>query len=482
MYSFFSKQSRNDYFAPDRIIAIIFLCIATAFIVWAISTRHYKIQLPVSLFVSSLIYVLFREKISIAENIAVFIKTNRIRLIVNIIFVISISLIIWLSWSNLYYRPPLYFVLVLVAAASIIVDVFCLNETKSSRLATILFKITCLDFIVYTGKYYQFPGIYGSDPWVHNLWIQEIVNQGYITLGELVRNSYYLIPIFHLVGAITKNITNLPVYTSIFASIGIIMATSCIFVFLIARKFVNAKAGLLTVLVVSLTAENISFSVALIPMSLGYFFFLAILYLVFARNEKKILISLLVLLLSMVLILTHTIAALVTLISLIAIFIGIKLYKKTGRPIAYNGAISLTFIILFGVTMLTKWMQNPPGSPAFFDLTLRPLINSLNIDAKFALASPPIETNISYGVTLLNQGGYLLLLGFAIIGALMYLQAKNYNKDRISLIFLGGILLAPPNMFSFSGCVTFSQNVGIFFYIYRYLSWRLQACYPYQIS
>jgi hypothetical protein len=80
------------------------------------------------------------------------------------------------------------------------------------------------------------------------MWIQETLNQGYITLGEIERNSYYSFPIFHIVGAITKNITNLPVYTSIFFSVGIIMATSCIFVFLIARKLVNVKAGLLTAL------------------------------------------------------------------------------------------------------------------------------------------------------------------------------------------------------------------------------------------
>jgi len=168
----------------------------------------------------------------------------------------------------------------------------------------------------------------------------------------------------------------------------------------------------------------------------------------------------------MALIFTHTIAALVTLISLIAIFIGIKLYKRIGRIITSYEAISLTFIMLFVVTMLTAWMQNRLGSTTFLDITLRSLINSLNIDVKFALVSPPVESYISYGVELLNQGGYLILLVFAIIGALLYLQVKNYNKDRIILIFLAGMLLAPPNLFSIFNLVNIlPERWYIFIYI-----------------
>lgn len=446
MNSFFSKQSRNDYLAPDRIIAIIFLCIATVFIVWAISTRHYKIQLPFSLLVSSLIYTLFREKISRTVNTPEFAETNRIRLIVNIVFAISLSLIIWLSWSNLYYRPPLYFVLVLVAAASIIVDVFCLNERKSSHITIVLLKIIVLSLIIYAGIYYQFPGIYGDDPWLHNEWIKETINFGHITSGNIMNNSYYFFPVFHLVAALAKILTSLSIYNSIFISIGIVMAISSIFVFLIGEKIVNTKVGLLAALIVSLNCENIGRATAIIAMSLGYFWFLVILYLIFVRNERKISIGLLVILLSMVLILTHTIASLITLISLIGVFISIKLYKQSSRSITSYEAPSWNVIMLFIVAMLTMWMQKKPGSHSFLDITLGPLSNSL---PEFAMTSAPIVTNIPYAFKLLDQGGYLIILFFAIIGILAYIHPKNYNREKIALIFLGGILLVPPNMFDF---------------------------------
>lgn len=446
----FLKLYKGHYLALDMIIAVIFLCVSLIFIIWAIITKHYKIQLPFTLLVSSLIYILFKEKLSLGEDKIKFAESNRIGIIANIIFIASLSLIIWLTWSNLYYRPPLYFVLVLVAAASIIADIYCLNATKRSQITIVLLKIIVLSFLIYAGIYYEFPGIFGSDPWWHNDWIKQTINSGHITLGSFRENSYYFFPVFHLAGALTTTLISLSINNSVFVSIGIVMAISSIFVFLIGEKIVNTKVGLLAALIVSLTSENIARATALIPMSLGYFLFLVILYLIFVRNERKISIRLLVILLSMVLILTHTIASLVTLIVLIGIFISIKPYKNASRYITSYEVPSWNFIMLFIVTMLTMWMQNKPGYHSFLVMNLEHLVNSLK-NAEFALTSAPIKTNISYPVMLLNQGAYLIILFLAIIGILAYISPKNYNREKIALIFVSGILLVPPNLFEFFG-------------------------------
>jgi len=439
--------TRRD-FALDKVIAILVLCVGLAFIAWPISLKHYGVTLPGILLASSLLYLLLRKRLSIiGARLFQFRLGNRIRSLVHIIFIVSLSLSIWLLWSNLYYRPPIYFVLCLVAAASIILDIFALDEKRRSHTPVVLFKIIALSVTIYAGIYYQFPGIYGVDPWWHNSSVQEITNLGHITGEQFATSGYFLFPVFHLAGANTQIVTGLPTYSSVFVTTGIMIAVSCLFVFLIGRKLVNTKAGLLAALILPLAAEAIERATAIIPMSLGFCFFLAILYFAFCRDKKRVSDSLPVLLLSLALISTHTIAALVTLLSLIAVFVGIKLYKQINRPIILYEAVSLTLIAFFGVAMLTRWMQAPPGAPAFFDWNFAHLVSSLQLGTQLIVTAPPTEATIPYAVSILNQGGYLLLVALAIIGALSYLHPKNRTGPRMALALTAAVLAIIPYIF-----------------------------------
>jgi len=436
-------------FALDKVIAAVILCTGLLTIAASLILKHYAIHLPLIISMSSLLYLLFRGKLSQIENLPALIERNRIRLLSHIIFIISLSLSICLIWSNLYYRPPLYFALLLVAAVSIILDIFCLNQDKSAHTFIALSKIIALSLITYAVIYYQFPGIYGVDPWVHTETIQETVSLGHITQGEFITNGYYLFPVFHLTAAMTQILTSLSTYSSVFASTGVFMAISCLFVFLIGRKLINTQAGLLAALIVPFTADSIERATAIIPMSLGFCFFLAILYLVFCRDEKRSLrYSVLIVMLSVSLILTHTIAALVTLLSLMAVFAGIKWYRQISKPAVAYVAVSLSLITFFGVAMLFRWMQNPPWGSSFFAWNLGDLGESLRTGAQFVLTTSPVPTNIPYLVTILNQGEFLLLLAFGIVGGLMYFHARNRTSLRMGLTLVTMVLIALPYGFS----------------------------------
>jgi len=441
------KQKQGHDFAPDKIIALSLLCLSIAFIVWAVLLKHYALELPSVIAAASLFYLAFRGRLSKDESLPKLRNVNRIRSVVRIIFIASISLSILLLWSNMYYRPPLYFALLLVATACIILEILCLSEEKTSQTTIVLFEIIVLSLSIYAGIYYQFSGIYGTDPWWHNEWIQETVNLGHITRGEFLNNGYYLFPVFHLLAAMVQTTTSLASYSAVFISTGVFMAMSCVFIFLIGRKLINTKVGLLAALIVPLTTNSIQRATAIIPMSLGFCFVLVILYLVFCQERKTAVNSFLIILLSISLILTHTIAALVMLVSLVAIHIGIKLCKQISRPITPYETVSLTLILFFGVAMLTRWMQSPTGTPAFFDLSLAQFLSSLQMDAQFALATPVPPASIPYGIKLLNSGGYLLLLGFAAIGALINLHPKNRTEGRVALVFMAGMLFFLPYSF-----------------------------------
>ncbi len=334
-----------------------------------------------------------------------------------------------------------------MAVASIILDILSLNEAKSSNALVALFKIIVLSLAIYAGIYYQFPGIYGVDPWLHTEWIRQTVDLGQITPGQFVDNGYFLFPVFHLAGAMTKIMTGLSIHNAVFATVGVIVALTCLFVFLIGRKLVNTKVGLLAALIVPLTANAIERATAIIPMSLGFCFFSAILYFVFCRERKRVSDTLLILILSAALILTHTIAALVALLSLIAIFIAIKLYKQITKAVSLYELVSLTLVGLFGVAMLTRWIQAPPSGLGFFDLNIAQLVSSFRLESQFVLTAPPTAAKIPYAVTILNEGGYLLLLLFGIVGALIYLHPKNRTASRMALVLTAAVLIVLPNIF-----------------------------------
>jgi len=92
-------------------------------------------------------------------------------------------------------------------------------------------------------------------------------------------------------------------------------------------------------------------------------------------------------------------------------------------------------------------MQAAPGTPSFFDWTFARLIISLQLGPQFILTAPPTAANVSYAVSLLNQGGYLLLLAFAIVGALIYLHPKNRTAPRTALVLTAAVLIAIPYSF-----------------------------------
>ena len=468
MLGIFSRQWQKRDFSLDKVVALFILCTTVPICIVSVSIRHYGIYVPAILATSSLLYLLLRGKLSQSGGLTVFREANRIRAVSHVIFLISLCLSVWVLRGNLYYRPPLYFVLCLVAAASIVLDIFCLSEAKTSHIVVALFKIIALSLAIYGGIYYLFPGFAGSDPWWHYGWIQETVAQGHITEGQFFSNSgYYLYPYFQLVGAMTHTLTSLSIYDSMFASIGVFGAVSCLFIFLIGSKLTSSvRAGLLSALIVPLTGTAILRVTAIIPMSLGFYFVLAIMYLLFCRDRRTFSDTLLLILLSISVIFTHMIATAVLLLTLVAIFVGMKSYKRIGKPIinALYEPVSLTFVALFGVTMFTKWMQVPPGGGAFFDYTLRGLARSLEQQAQFLWAAGPTAHAISYGALVLNQAGYFLLLFLAIIGSLVYLHPRNRTGRRTALMFTTGLLIVTPYAFGLFGLTNIAPSRWNFFF------------------
>jgi len=229
------------------------------------------------------------------------------------------------------------------------------------------------------------------------------------------------------------------------------MTISCVFIFLVGRKLFNTKVGLLATLIVPLTSNFIQIATAIIPMSLGFSFFVMILYLIIYFERKTASYYFLIILLSISLILTHTIATFVTLCSFLSIYIGVKMFKRVGRLSTWHDPVPIILMLLFGLATLIIWMQEPIESTSFFSIALSQLLSSLQTNVQFTLTAPSSATNVPFITQLLNAGGYSLLTIFAVIGALINLQPNNRTESRMALVSVAAILFVLPYSFIIFG-------------------------------
>lgn len=430
-----SKAISRTIPSLDTIIAILLLAIGIiACILFTVIWHYYQIATLVIVAGASLFYLLSRSKLSQAVILPYFHEAHQLRLLTHIIFVVTLSASMWLLWNNLYYRPPLYFALVVISGASIILNILYSNEERDLQKNVILFKIIILSLFVYGGTYWEFPGIFGADPWRHITMIQSIIYQGHLSYQILLQ--YYLLPVFHIESASLSILTSLSPYIAVFASTGLFAAITCVFVYFIGKKVATAKIGLIAALIWPLADYTLQRATGITPNTLGCCLFTVILYLVLCRNIKTLAVRFLFMLLSITLILTHSVSALIMLVCLISIFIGIKLHRRTGE---YN--ITYGDILFFGIAMLLRWMQNPPGGSAFLSWNISSLISVYQMGEN-SIISSTVSGNISYWIQIVNQGTNCLLIGFGVIGGLFYLQPKNRSGLRTAILLMVALFFA----------------------------------------
>ena len=367
--------------------------------------------------------------------------TKTTALLLNIIFIVVLTASILVLRLNLYHRPPIYFILVSIACATIAVEILCLNVNKKNQIWSILFKIIVLSISFRTGIFYEFPTLIGTDVWTHADFANFISNYGSIPSKEVFNAlQYNNYPLFHILVANTKIINSMNLKDSLFFSIIFFSIISTTFIYLIGRSIAGYKFGLLAMLFANVSDMFIVRGVTnLTPGSLVLCWFLLILYLIF-KDPKKPENSGLILLLIFLLIITHQLTTFASLMVLIGIFIGKRLYKWLYVPKKdYTINLNLAYIIFFTVTILTYWMHTVISSSGdtFFDVMARTVINVLTSSNPFFNLNSPYVGYYSQYSTLSNvlyHFGYLILLFFTFIGMLSWLSLKNTNIKKMSII------------------------------------------------
>ncbi|MFC1925710.1 hypothetical protein ACFLW2_03320 [Chloroflexota bacterium] len=401
----------------------------------SVARGQYDINFYLVIIIPCLVYLVFRSKLQADAAWKVH-HADSIRTVSHIIFIACVTLSVYIAANNLC-KPSYYFILVLMAAAAIILDVLCLDEKKGHQHFIALAKITVLSLSLYAGVYFIFSGVYGGDTWQHNFLTSSISEMGYVpAFSGLGGDYYYYFPCFHILAGETEILTGASTYNSIFLSVGIAYSIIMpIFVFLIGKRLSGVKTGIVAALIVSLADWVILRGIEITPNSMGFLLFIMILYFILCKRMSSAYMILL-LLLSATLILTHTISSFIALIVFVLMATGASLYGRLlGKGSVKAGIfLSWTFVTLFIVFMMMRWIQSMPSSNvSFLGDQLRWFIDSFK--SQGGIVSTPLDSSgLDYFTRLYSSAGYLLLVIFGILGSLILLHARNRSTHGLAAV------------------------------------------------
>jgi len=239
-------------------------------------------DIGLTIFSSSLIYLLIHNKLS--KNSAPYfqLSTNE-KLLLNGLFFILLFSTLYIWWSQLYQRPFIYFVLISILVSIIAIEIFYMDESSSA--SHILIKILLLSVSFRVGLFYNYPSLMGYDAYTHAELAKFIVSSGFIPSIE-ISGKYFYYPIFHIFISIIQIVSDLVIKDSIFNSIGMSSIFSTVFIYLVCMKINTGKrVALLSTLLLNFINFIIVRGIANItPGSLVICYSLILLYIFFIKD------------------------------------------------------------------------------------------------------------------------------------------------------------------------------------------------------
>ncbi len=417
--------ARLDVYAA--LAAIIFGSLAAAVTAYAGARATTEIML--SVLAGSALYLVLRSRGAPRVPRQMGVETAaRLRLVLNVVFVLAFAASLLLS-HVCWLRPQAYFVLMSVAAAAAAGELFCSRGRSSVSL--VLVKALLLAVTLRAGLAYEFPGFYGTDTWSHAVVIESWATSAHVTrftpIGE---TSYYVYPVFHLFAVSTRILSALPAKDSMFLSATLYQVFSILSVFIVVRRLAGERVGLVAALLASFATFLVTWGAFMIPNALGTALFALILMLVL-RHGGSYRTNVLLLLMCGVLITTHTISSFATAVALAGMLAGALLWRATTGERFYEPASRMAFVVLFWVGMLSYWMYAWFMDQRFFFRDVFGWFqHALRTDV--AIAGVPYAASDAP----LNRMFFLLLIGFAVVGALGWLSQRERNSARMAV--LGG--------------------------------------------
>ncbi len=186
----------------------------------------------------------------------------------------------------LYQRPLIHFFIISILVGITVLEITNINKNRKIYNCIIFFQIILIGILAAWSQLLIFPSLIGVDPWYHQHFTSEILNEYFVPEHEL----YSKLPLFHILVACTSLISELDYkFATMFsASLAHIICIS-LFTFLFTKNLFNNnyKVAYLASLLLVISNNYIYMSYTSIPNSFAMIFVLAniLLYDLFKREK-----------------------------------------------------------------------------------------------------------------------------------------------------------------------------------------------------
>jgi len=394
---------------------------------------------PFSLLAGTLMFILLRGSSMSNSITAPSIISLRTTLVV---YLLTIAAAIQLYRSAGVERSSMVFVATVLLYLIPMLSIFINNSEKGS-----LGMIICSGIFQRATAFYSSSLSVGIDIFTHHRFASGIITEQ--TLSGIGQTKYFYAPLYHvligwsslLLGMPLRNVTILVVSMAV-------TAIPALAIYLIGTRWHSKTIGLVAALLLTGSDFIIQWGVRPTPTSLGIVFFILVLLIIIdhadlATGAKKsdprklLLCGLFFISLN----LTHQFSVFVSVVTLVAIFLGMALFDSR----ISDRAINISFVassILFLNFIITK-SGGPSGGRTFLDkttgsLALTILETSANARVTRFLPKDSSITPVgAAGIGLVHVAGSATLLALGILGALLMLDRSKQNSDSRGGFVLG---------------------------------------------
>lgn len=426
------------------------------------------------------IYYFTRTKTSNSEVKSIIYTKNQF-ISSSIIFFLFIffSLLTILGRSTIYERPILFFICISLALLTIAIDIFFLPIEKNIVYFT-LFKIILVAVILRWVPLSIIPGLYGDDPMYHQMFTLKIMESHYIPQDL----QYSEFPLMHLVISSIMIVTGMNFkYSTMFSVTSLQAILVTVLIYLLAYAIsLNYKYGLVSSFIYSFSDMPIGYGIlGAFPTTFAILLSITIVYLLFKLEENVTTPSveqkLLIVLLSIALILSHSLTALFMTTLLLLFYFYACLYKSI-----FNKHLKLyssgNLVAFFLVVMFAYWIYK---ADFIFIQLLHIIFMDSGIHASFStLEGKNYAQVVPISVYFFSLIGQFILYGLSVIGSLYAISNIKVNSRLIIFAVIGLFMVLLAGIGQVFGLGIAADRLG--YYVYFLLPFSSAFGFLYLIS
>ena len=339
-------------------------------------------------------------------------------------------------------RSSIVFVATVLLYLIPMLSIFINNSKKAS-----LGMIICTGIFQRATAFYSSSLYVGLDIFTHHRFVSGIITEQ--TLSGIGQTKYFYAPLYHVLVGWSSLLLDMPLRSVTILVVSMaVTAIPALAAYLIGTHWHSGTIGLVAALLLTGSDFIVQWGIRPTPTSLGIVFFVLVLlttieYTELADGAKKsdprklLLCGLFFISLN----LTHQFSVFVSVVTLVAIFLGAALFDSK----VSNQFINISFMtgsVLFLNFVITK-SGGPSGGRTFLNKTIGGLtltILETSADARVA-RSLPKDPNITpvgaAGIGPAHAAGSAALLALGILGALSMLDRSRQDSDSRGGFILG---------------------------------------------